>query len=190
MKLLLSSFALCCLLGLIGCNSQLTPAKSDQAAAEKKAPKEEAKPAKEVDLKVVNLAELTDAIKAHKGKIVVVDAWATWCIPCKTEFPHLVELHNKYELQGVVCISVSVDDLKSKDKALKFLKQEKATFANYLFQGKSDDELNNAWVFSGVPVVRVYQPSGELAKQFSNADTNDQFTYKDVEALVQKMVKK
>ena len=66
--------------------------------------------ADEVKIEKVSLEGLAKAVAGHKGKIVVIDIWATFCAPCKEKFPHMVELHNKLKDQGVVFISLSVDE--------------------------------------------------------------------------------
>src|SRR5689334_22084768 len=57
----------------------------------------------------VDAAGLKRAVAARKGKVVLVNFWATWCIPCVEEFPDLVRLHNKYKAQGLDFVPVSVD---------------------------------------------------------------------------------
>jgi peroxiredoxin len=49
-------------------------------------------------------------LSAYRGKVVLLDFWATWCDPCREETPHLVELQNKYRDQGLQIIGVSMDD--------------------------------------------------------------------------------
>src|SRR5690348_10360533 len=49
------------------------------------------------------------ALEAAKGKVVLVDCWATWCGPCVASFPRLVEKHNKYSAKGLAVISLSLD---------------------------------------------------------------------------------
>jgi len=49
-------------------------------------------------------------LSTYRGKIVLLDFWATWCDPCREEIPHFVELQNKYRDQGLQIIGVSMDD--------------------------------------------------------------------------------
>jgi thiol-disulfide isomerase/thioredoxin len=144
----------------------------------------------EVTLKVVKYDGLTEAIRAHRGKVVVLDVWASWCLPCKQEFPHLVELHRTYAADGLVCISVSVDDTKEREAAaLSFLQKQKATFPNYRLD-EEGDFLNDKWDFKGIPVVLVFDRDGKRAATFTNDDPDNQFEYdRDVVPLVRKLLK-
>jgi len=60
-------------------------------------------------------------LSAYRGKIVLLDFWATWCAPCREETPHLVELQQKYGAQGLQVIGISMDD--SPDPARAFYQQ-------------------------------------------------------------------
>lgn len=50
------------------------------------------------------------SLSAYKGKVVLLDFWATWCTPCREEIPHFVEMQQKYEPQGFQVIGISMDD--------------------------------------------------------------------------------
>jgi thiol-disulfide isomerase/thioredoxin len=144
---------------------------------------------KEVSLQVVSYRELGNAVKAQKGKVVVVDVWASWCVPCKKEFPHLIALHNKYSADGLVCMSASVDKAgKTHDSALKFLIDRKATFANY----RVDEDfasLCERWDIKGIPAVFVFNRDGKREKKYTHDDPDKPFDYeKDVEPLVRRLL--
>lgn len=131
---------------------------------------------------------LTKVAKNPKAKYTLVDAWASWCGPCKENFPHLVEMHHKYADKGLAVASLSLDDPKKpKDVAAaeKFLNEKKATFTNVLLDedaeaGAGFEKLN----VSAIPAVFVYDSSGKEVKRFTGDDPNNQFTYDEVEKYV------
>lgn len=139
-----------------------------------------------VELNTIKLKGLHEAIAAHKGKIVVVDFWATFCIPCKKEFPNLVKLHKEHGDKGLVCISVTVDDPEEMERALKFLTQQKAAFPNYLLDEPAETYQKELG-FGAVPCVMVYGKDGKLVKKFT-ADEKE-FTYKEVREFVDSLLK-
>jgi len=47
---------------------------------------------------------------SYRGKVVLLDFWATWCVPCRAEIPHFIELQQKYGDRGLQIIGVSMDD--------------------------------------------------------------------------------
>ncbi|MFL5339192.1 MAG: TlpA family protein disulfide reductase [Gemmataceae bacterium] len=141
-----------------------------------------------VELKVVKLGALDEAIAKHKGKIVVVDFWATFCIPCKAEFPNLVKMHQERARDGVVCMSVTVDDTDDQAAALKFLQKQQATFENFLIDEPAETYQKH-YDFGAVPLILVFGKDGKLVKKFNAKSKDTAFTYKDVRQVVESLLK-
>lgn len=141
----------------------------------------------EVTLVKVKYDDYLARIAANKGaKFTVVDAWATWCAPCKENFPHLVALHKKYAKLGLAVVSLSLDDPDQPKKlaeALAFLKEKGATFPNY-YLAESTEAAFEKLNISAIPSVFLYGPDGKEIKRFTLDDPNNQFTYEQVEAAI------
>jgi len=139
-----------------------------------------------VDLIPVKYEEMLARIAANKkAKLTLVDAWATWCGPCKENFPHVVEMHQKYADKGLAVVSLSLDDREEPNKveeAKKFLRESKAVFTNFLL----DEDFGAGIGFeklkvSGIPAVFLYGPDGKEVRRFTVDDPDNQFTYDQVE---------
>ncbi|HXK19700.1 MAG TPA: TlpA disulfide reductase family protein, partial [Polyangiaceae bacterium] len=87
----------------------------------------------------VTAAKLLSAIKASGKKGTVVNAWASWCGPCRREVPMLQALSVNLKPQGVQIVLVSVDEPKDEAKALSFLKDNGITLASYVVDGDMGD---------------------------------------------------
>jgi len=163
--------------------SALTLAGLATAADEKADPK-----AAKVKLQVKDFKGIQDVVKSHKGKVVVMDAWATWCPPCVKEFPNLVKLHKKYGAEKVACISLSFDNdglgkfEEHQARVQKFLEEQGATFDN-LMSNEDSDALFQKFELGSVPAVFVYDKEGKLLKTFSSEKA-----YDEVGPLVEKLL--
>ncbi len=62
------------------------------------------------DFTVTDIDNHKLSLADYKGKVVLLDFWATWCAPCRTEIPHFVEMQNKYGPDGFQVIGISMDD--------------------------------------------------------------------------------
>jgi thiol-disulfide isomerase/thioredoxin len=71
--------------------------------------------------------KLEGTLPGTKGKVVLIDFWASWCAPCKKSFPALNELHERYGSRGLIILAVNVDEQRAKMEA--FLKSMPAKFA-------------------------------------------------------------
>lgn len=116
--------------------------------------------------------EFTDAIKGStvsmkglKGKVVVVDFWATWCGPCVAEMPSMKEIYAKYHDKGVEFIGVSLDQSKEQgglDSLKKFVAEKEIAWPQY-YQGKGwDSEFSKSWGINGIPCMFVVDADGKL----------------------------
>lgn len=141
-------------------------------------------PTDPIRITVCKLPELEAAIAAHKGKVVVVDLWATFCRPCIEKYPKMLELQEKYAARGVVMISVSLDQKEDVAKAQRVLEKLGSKVQNFLLDEPA--ELVEAKLGStAIPVVRVYDRDGKLKRLFVPEDV---FEVKDVEKVVQDIV--
>lgn len=117
----------------------------------------------------VSAPALKKTIAARRGKVVLVNFWATWCVGCRKEFPDLVKLQKNYAKQGVSILYVSGDEASDRNsKVVPFLKQQGVTAPSYIIQGdvfqfipQFDPNLKTAF---GLPRTYVYDRSGKLVK--------------------------
>lgn len=109
-------------------------------------------------------------LEANKGKVILVDCWATWCGPCMAGFPKTVALHEKHKDEGLVVVSVSFDDMgddddekkQRRDEALEFLKKKKANFKNFLARTGIGSESGKPFGVSiNLPAFRVIDRQGK-----------------------------
>lgn len=83
-----------------------------------------------------------------KGKVVILDFWATWCGPCRIELPGFVELKKKYEKQGLTVIGVSVDQI-SPGEVKKFAQQSGVNYPVVLADAKATQD------FGGIEAIPI-----------------------------------
>jgi thiol-disulfide isomerase/thioredoxin len=110
-SLLLVGVALVAALGLVVQRTQRSAAwgrRSGPAGPVAKISTEGMKPAPDLTLK--DLDGKTVSLEQFRGKVVLVNFWATWCDPCRTEIPWLIELQQKYGEKGFVVLGVAMDD--------------------------------------------------------------------------------
>ncbi|MEO8606220.1 MAG: TlpA disulfide reductase family protein, partial [bacterium] len=80
-------------------------------------------------------AQVLDALKAAKQSVVVVNVWATWCVPCREELPELLRLRRDYKDRGVGLLLVSSDFSGELEQATAFLTEQGVDFPTYIKTG-------------------------------------------------------
>ena len=149
--------------------TSVTPAAQDRASSPAAA-------VEQIRLDIRSWQETQQWVAAQRGKVVVLDIWSSWCVPCQREFPHLVELHREYPGR-VACVSVNIDYTGSKDqppasfrdKVHAFLSKQGATFQNVICSDPDLDVLAQLKL-GAIPAVLVYDRAGQLQKRFDNDD--------------------
>ncbi len=146
---------------------------------------------KPISVRVVNKAGYDKIIAANKGKVVVVDCWATWCVPCRKAFPETVKLSKAYADKGVVVMSLSFDEpVKGQvpDKVKEFLVKQDAQFENMLSSLDISEDGAEAFDIAegSLPHFKLYGKDGKLFQKFGSGK---EFTHEEIEAAVKAALK-
>ncbi|MGH7595854.1 MAG: TlpA disulfide reductase family protein [bacterium] len=122
---------------------------------------------------------LQQLIAPARGKVVLLNFWATWCEPCVEEFPALMKIAQQFQPQGLKIIFVSIDELEDiEGKVLPFLKAQGVAFRTYIKRTKDDEAFINAidekWS-GAIPATFIYDTNGTLVKRLVAQQTFETF---------------
>lgn len=108
-------------------------------------------------------------IAEHRGKILLVDFWATWCAPCREEMPKLVALVGAQKHNGLDLVTISCDEPEQEPAAAQFLDRQGAPAPRYIRRAKSDDDFINAidpkWS-GALPALFLFDRKGKQVQSF------------------------
>jgi thiol-disulfide isomerase/thioredoxin len=131
----------------------------------------------EQDLKAVNPKDIRDLVAANKGKVVFLNFFATWCVPCHAEFPDIEKLQTKYK-DSLQVIEVSMNDrtdAAEKAEMLKYLQEQKPPFTVYIASSNDDDfykTMDPRWAASeALPMTMIFDRDGKEAHYYQKALT-------------------
>ncbi len=108
-------------------------------------------------------------LSEQRGKVVVLNFWATWCPPCRKEMPDLDTLYRQFKGQGLVVLAISDEDAAT---VRPFVAQQKVTYPILLDPGR---KVNDLFQISGIPKTFVYDRNGKLVAQSIDMRTRRQF---------------
>jgi len=123
----------------------------------------------EVNFTLTDLNGKAWTLKDLKGKIVMLNFWATWCPPCRKEMPDLETLYKQFEPQGLVILGISDDD---PEKVREFVQKQGTTYPVLLDPGSKVNELLH---IQGIPKTFVYDREGKIVAQSIDMRTRGQF---------------
>ncbi|MDT4820691.1 Thiol-disulfide oxidoreductase ResA [compost metagenome] len=103
----------------------------------------------------------TVSMASLKGKVILIDVWATWCGPCKQEIPHLKKLEEEMKGKEVAIISLSTDAVTDKEKWLKMIKDE-SLGGIQLFAGGPGNEFSQYYKVNTIPRFLVFDKQGKI----------------------------
>jgi thiol-disulfide isomerase/thioredoxin len=135
----------------------------------------------------VDAKELAERIAKEKGHVVLVNFWATWCVPCREEFPDLSRLQQNYGPRGLQVIGVSTDFASQTPGVEKFLTQQNPRFPNYRKKSGGDDQqfieaMDKTWG-GELPFSVLFARDGSKAKALSG-----KHAYREYEKEVRKLL--
>lgn len=149
------------LLALAGCGRRKAPAAKESGAT--------SGPAPEASMVIPTLDGMQATIDQYKGKVVLVNFWATWCQPCQIEIPWLIEFNQKYGPKGLVILGVAMDD-EGKKVVEPFVQKQhftvngKSEQMDYTILLGSDKIADKFGGLIGLPTSMLYSRDGKKVK--------------------------
>lgn len=131
---------------------------------------------------VTSLNGETVALENYKGKIVLLDFWATWCKPCVHTMPSLQKLHDQFSTRNFSVLGVAIDEQGEK-KVKAFVKKHRLTYPISL-----DAKTNPAWEtykVKVIPAMFLIDASGQIVQQWTGEPD-----FKEVEQMVESLISK
>jgi len=120
----------------------------------------DAQPGEVLDLKYTAVDGTPVDLSKMRGKVVLVDFWATWCPPCRGEVPNVVAAYQKYHDKGFEIVGVSLDQ--DKDALLAFTKEHAMVWPQY-FDGKGwDNSVSKSFGIDSIPAMWLVGKDGKL----------------------------
>ena len=135
----------------------------------------------QAELKLNDLFGAEQSLAQFKGRIVILNFWATYCVPCRKEMPDLSAIQNEFAALGVQVIGASTDSEEDRAKVLQFIKDVKINFPVWL--GATAADTLRFGVGTALPATVIIDKDGKIYKTISGI-VNQADLRKDVEKLL------
>lgn len=135
----------------------------------------------EVELKLRDLSGVEQSLTSLKGRLVILNFWATYCIPCRAEMPDLAAIQNDYAALGVQVVGASTDEAQDRGKVLQFIKETKINFP--VWMGATTADMVRFGLGGALPGTVVIDKDGRVAKVISGV-VNQADLRKQIDAIV------
>jgi len=112
------------------------------------------------DLTLKDAAGKKVNLRNYRGKIVILNFWATWCVPCNAEMPLLVEAEKEYRARGVIFVAASLDDSKTRSQIPAFTSKYQVEFP--IWYGATGDDLAKLAMGEAVPSTAFIDQEGHI----------------------------
>jgi cytochrome c biogenesis protein CcmG/thiol:disulfide interchange protein DsbE len=161
-----------------GGHERLSPARASADAENGPTCDAESNAKGKLDFVLKDMNNATVKMADYKGKVVLINFWATWCGPCKLEIPAFVELYDQYKNQGFVIAGVSIDD--APDTLRAFAKEWRMQYPLLLIQTEVEDSYGP---FYGIPTSFLLARDGTICRKHIGPATKEQLE-QEIKALL------
>jgi thiol-disulfide isomerase/thioredoxin len=134
--------------------------------------------ARAADFNLQDMAGKDVKLSDYKGKVVLLDFWATWCPPCRASIPGLEKIHKAYKDRGVVVLAVSLDE-GGWDDVKTFIKDYGITYMVL----KGTDDVAEQYQVRTIPMILVLDKDGRIRKRYLGFG-NEEDLEKDIKAVL------
>jgi thiol-disulfide isomerase/thioredoxin len=128
------------------------------------------------DFSLKDMSGKTVKLSDYKGKVVLLEFWATWCPPCRASVPGLEKLHKAYRDKGLVLLAVSMDE-GGEDEVRSYIKESGITYT--VLKGTEDIAIK--YQVRSIPMMLVLNKEGKISKRYLGMGSDEDLE-KDIKA--------
>jgi thiol-disulfide isomerase/thioredoxin len=135
------------------------------------------------DLSLTDLSGIEQTLRSRRGRIVVLNFWGTFCLPCVQEMPDLAAIQAEYAAMGVEVIGAAADAIEDRPKVLSFVKKYRINFPIWL--AASAEDMRRFGVGEALPATVVIDREGKIVWQKRGVTSKEELS-KQIDGLLAK----